>query len=384
MIVHPTLQSEDFLAFPVSLFLIYFVAWSLCRVMEGRFFLAVPNERSAHHHPTSQGGGAAIFLSFFFLVTAVYSYFFVKTVIDKGIIVFASPMTFLAPFLGMVKVMGEQYITAILFFLLASPLAIIGMIDDQRHISAFWRFLTHSVFGVSAVFLLQIHVPFTVIPCLNDVMIVILMIAFINACNFSDGINGMVSGTILLWLLYVTLFLGFPVVFLLLFGAILGFFMRNFPKGRIFLGDCGSTFLAGMILLMGFYPFSHSSHTHSLYSKFETITPHPLLQLLIIFAPFVFVFCDICLTLVMRVSKGHSPLTPHKEHFMQKLLHHHGWSHKNITLLYGVGAFTSAVTLGVGSVKGYFLLGLLVYLPLQMFFFFSILFFGKGRNKLFW
>ena len=346
--------------------------------MEGRFFLAVPNERSAHHKATSQGGGAAIFFSLLAFFAVLYVYFLLHILAAQSVASLSFSTLLITPLL---MIFGKHYIFLGFFAILASPLAIIGMIDDRKHISAFWRFLTHIFFGVSAIFCCGIDLSFTSFPWVNDAITLFLIVAFINASNFSDGINGMLSGTMLVWLLYVLFLLEFLIIFLLLFAAILGFFVRNFPKGRIFLGDCGSTFLAGMILLIGFFPFGYFSY-RPLYPILRDINSHVLHYLLIIFAPFVFMFFDIGLTLILRVAKGHSPLTPHKDHFMQKLLHHHKWSHKNITILYLIGAMASAVLLGFLSHKDHFLLGLLVYLLLQSAFFGSVLLCGKGRHDI--
>ena len=74
-----------------------------------------------------------------------------------------------------------------------------------------------------------------------------------NALNIIDGVNGLASGTVIIilsgfvilaWQEGDTELVG---VCLVMAGALTGFFLMNFPAGRIFLGDAGA-YMAGFIL----------------------------------------------------------------------------------------------------------------------------------------
>ena len=80
-----------------------------------------------------------------------------------------------------------------------------------------------------------------------------------NAINIIDGFNGLASGVCLLILsgiMYVAYDVKDVEIFycaLVLFFGILGFFVCNFPLGKIFLGDGGAYFLGfilGMLLVL--------------------------------------------------------------------------------------------------------------------------------------
>ena len=80
-----------------------------------------------------------------------------------------------------------------------------------------------------------------------------------NAINIIDGFNGLASGVCLLVLagiMYVAYDVKDVEIFycaLVLFFGILGFFVCNFPLGKIFLGDGGAYFLGfilGMLLVL--------------------------------------------------------------------------------------------------------------------------------------
>ncbi len=70
-----------------------------------------------------------------------------------------------------------------------------------------------------------------------------------NAINIIDGYNGLVSGfsiLVLAGLAYIAARLGDQLILtcsLAMGGALIGFFIWNYPKGRIFLGDGGAYFL---------------------------------------------------------------------------------------------------------------------------------------------
>jgi UDP-N-acetylmuramyl pentapeptide phosphotransferase/UDP-N-acetylglucosamine-1-phosphate transferase len=78
-----------------------------------------------------------------------------------------------------------------------------------------------------------------------------------NAINIIDGFNGLASGSLLIMLAafaYVAAQVGDGLVFSLavLYGAlVLGFFVVNFPFGKIFLGDGGAYFAGFLLAALG-------------------------------------------------------------------------------------------------------------------------------------
>jgi UDP-N-acetylmuramyl pentapeptide phosphotransferase/UDP-N-acetylglucosamine-1-phosphate transferase len=85
-------------------------------------------------------------------------------------------------------------------------------------------------------------------------MVTVLAVAALaNAVNIIDGFNGLASMVAFMMfasLAYVAFQVGDPVVLsasLIMMGAIMGFFLWNFPAGLIFLGDGGAYFLGFML-----------------------------------------------------------------------------------------------------------------------------------------
>ncbi|MCP1116625.1 UDP-N-acetylmuramyl pentapeptide phosphotransferase/UDP-N-acetylglucosamine-1-phosphate transferase [Robbsia andropogonis] len=95
--------------------------------------------------------------------------------------------------------------------------------------------------------------PWFGIALIGVPLTVIAVAGLANAINIIDGFNGlasMVAFMMFVSLAYVAFQVGDPVVLsgsLIMMGAILGFFLWNYPAGLIFLGDGGAYFL-GFIL----------------------------------------------------------------------------------------------------------------------------------------
>lgn len=91
------------------------------------------------------------------------------------------------------------------------------------------------------------------VPLVSCVVTVLAIAALANAVNIIDGFNGlsaMVSLLMFTSLGYVGFQVGDPVVLsgaLVMMGAIIGFFIWNFPAGLIFLGDGGAYFIGFML-----------------------------------------------------------------------------------------------------------------------------------------
>jgi len=206
-----------------------------------RKVLDIPNHRSSHSVPTPRGGGLAIVLAFLLAI----SFLFFKGLIDS--------IEWLALISGL-------------------PVAAIGFCDDHVHVSARWRFLTHFLAALIALFFLQ-GFPLLLIPAPLDWLLqrwiinpgwlgyplgVLFLVWFLNLFNFMDGADGIaaseslfVSSALAGYLYYLDQ--GVFAVAISLASASFGFLLWNWPKAKIFMGDVGSGFLGlllGILMLM--------------------------------------------------------------------------------------------------------------------------------------
>jgi UDP-N-acetylmuramyl pentapeptide phosphotransferase/UDP-N-acetylglucosamine-1-phosphate transferase len=142
----------------------------------------------------------------------------------------------------------------------AIPTFAIGLTEDlTKKISVRQRLLFTAISAACVIYLLGIQVSSLGIPIVDFLFampffsIVFTMVAITglaNAYNIIDGFNGLASmvGIItLLALAYIAYVLGDTTIIflsLIMAGAILGFFIWNYPQGLIFLGD-GGAYLIG-------------------------------------------------------------------------------------------------------------------------------------------
>ena len=186
-----------------------------------------PNPRSSHLQPTPRGGGIV-----FVLLGSVSS--------------------------GFALFSGEGF-TAVALPLLATPLAVIGLLDDRHGLPASWRygvqFCTAALIlwtsplvneFISAVAVGRLFSLFLL------ALLVISVTAVINFTNFMDGIDGLVSGCMAIAISALCLELDLSWSLWALVGALLGFLLWNWSPAKVFMGDVGSTFLgavfAGLVL----------------------------------------------------------------------------------------------------------------------------------------
>lgn len=317
----------------LSMGLAFLTTYILCKMGEGRFLLAYPNHRSAHSQPTSIFGGIAMFVG---VATALFVQFL-----------------FFPP--------SEQPINTLKIFGCVSLLWLFGLIDDVYPLSAKIRLLFQLIFAIVVILTLNtlISLPGP-LGFLNIPFTLLFIMGFINASNFSDGINGLWSGTVLVCSLFMAYINPHDVMIPIFLGSVIAYFILNFPKGRIFMGDSGSTFLGGVILCQGLFNLS--------YGGTLPITHYP--SIIMAFSPLAFVFADVFVTLSKRIIQGHHPFEAHKDHYFQKLVHILKLSHGTTTLIYIAGSLLSALLLVRFALKDIW--GLLGYGVLQIFYFIMI------------
>jgi UDP-N-acetylmuramyl pentapeptide phosphotransferase/UDP-N-acetylglucosamine-1-phosphate transferase len=148
---------------------------------------------------------------------------------------------------------------AIKFLISALPVFIAGLVEDiTKKVSPKQRLLAAALSGIIFIYFTNIYLKNFDIHFLDVLMqyklfamvVTVFCIAGVaNSINLIDGFNGLASGSSML------IFMAFIVIglqrndilivnlSLMYIFAILGFFVFNFPFGKIFLGDAGAYFL---------------------------------------------------------------------------------------------------------------------------------------------
>ena len=132
-----------------------------------------------------------------------------------------------------------------------------------------------------------------------------------NAVNLTDGLDGLAGGVCAsqsLCLAVLSLILGNKDAFLcslLLLGVILGFLPHNFPRAKIFMGDCGSLFLGFVLACISGRLFSDN--------------PSILcaISILLIFRVPSY---DTIFSFTRRILKGRNPFYADRGHFHHRLI----------------------------------------------------------------
>jgi UDP-N-acetylmuramyl pentapeptide phosphotransferase/UDP-N-acetylglucosamine-1-phosphate transferase len=143
------------------------------------------------------------------------------------------------------------------------PAYLAGIAEDlTKQVAPRWRLLATAVSASLAVWCLNGLITRTHIPGLDllvpwppfAIALTLFTVAGVaNAINIIDGFNGLASMCVFMMVLamaYVGFQVGDTFVFtacLITAGAVLGFFVWNFPAGLIFLGD-GGAYLLGFLL----------------------------------------------------------------------------------------------------------------------------------------
>jgi len=250
-----------------------------------RSLIDTPNERSSHTVPTPRGGGLAIVVTYLLALVI----------------------------LGLTEELPGLNIWVM--FVASIWIALIGFIDDHRHISARWRLLSHFIAAgwilfwhdVSALHFFGTDIDLGVA---GYILAAIALVWWLNLYNFMDGIDGLagiealsisLSAVLLLWLSGFSSIEGISVLLLLIASPVVGFLVWNMPPARIFMGDVGSTFLGFITGILAI-----ASINQGLLS---------LWVWLILGGVFI---VDATVTLVQRMLSGECWYEAHRSHAYQK------------------------------------------------------------------
>ena len=250
--------------------------------------LDMPNARSAHRVATPRGGGVGPVLAFIVGMIGLYVFADAARIAER-------------PFVGVI--------------LAAVAIAVVGLIDDVRNLSARLRLLCQFAAAMVALLtglsLTHLSMPgFGAVQLgwLGPVITLFWIMGCTNAVNFMDGLDGLVAGTLIIAcaaLAAIALSLGGGFVYaaaLFLTAGFLGFLPFNLHRARIFMGDVGSQFAGFMLAVLAVAAASYEQNQVSF-----LIVPLLLFGLLF----------DASFTLARRVVMRERVAAAHRAHLYQ-------------------------------------------------------------------
>jgi UDP-GlcNAc:undecaprenyl-phosphate/decaprenyl-phosphate GlcNAc-1-phosphate transferase len=204
---------------------------------------------------------------------------------------------------GLVRELAVVLVVALLFSLM-------GLVDDLRGLSPWFRFLVGLCLAVSVVtYGISLDSPLP--NWVDGIISVVWILGLTNAFNLLDNIDGLAAGTAAVAsgsFFFIAVMNDQPYSALLalgLAGAMLGFLRSNFHPASIYMGDAGSLFIGFMMAYLGL-------------KMRTTVTEIPQL-----FAPVVVLgvaVLDTTVVVVSRVRRGVSPFTGGQDHLSHRFL----------------------------------------------------------------
>jgi UDP-GlcNAc:undecaprenyl-phosphate GlcNAc-1-phosphate transferase len=192
-------------------------------------------ERKIHNGNISRLGGLAVFAAFF--PVAVYFMFNHGSPVNYALIA-AMAVAFLSGFIDDFVSLRARY--KLLIQIAAASIAVYsGLLINGLTIFSFYRI----EFGILSYFIT-----------------IVWILAFMNAVNLIDGMDGLSTGTVLVANFFVIIIAAMTgnymvlTLALILECSILGFYIFNIPPAKIFLGDGGAYFIGfvyAVLPLMG-------------------------------------------------------------------------------------------------------------------------------------
>ena len=265
-----------------------------------------PTERSSHASPVPRGGGIAVAVGSLVVLASTLS----MGGVDRFVLGFS-----------------------------AALFGLLGLFEDILGVRALHRLaIQFAVAGLCTAFLLDALSGPQLWRAVFAAGVVLWLVAFVNAYNFMDGINGIsvaqAAGAGSVWLLAgtiadcIVLAAGGAIIA----GAALGFAPFNVPQARMFLGDVGSYFIGAWLA------------TVAVLALRTGVPPEAVL------APLALCVADTGITLGRRIAGGEAWYLPHRGHTYQRL-GDAGWSHTQSSAFVAI-CVTACGLLGLVSLGG--------------------------------
>ncbi len=285
----------------------------------------IPSSRKIHRQPIPLLGGLGIFLSFLLTIAAGI------TAARMGLLP-GTMRIYLPGIEGSIKKLAA-------IALGGAIVVAFGLVDDIKGIKPLQKLLLQAIASV-ILFAEGIRISFFLPTIFHSfVLTVAWLILIMNSFNLMDNMDGLsagvafITGAILLVFALQMGHLFIATVLSVFLGSLAGFLFHNLPPARIFMGECGSSFigffLAASSILMTFYKYR------------EPQSFLPLFAPLVIFS---ILFFDTASVIIIRIRRKLPVFKADKNHLSHRLVSL-GMSQKQavlfiymLTICTGIGA----------------------------------------------
>ncbi|MBF0572145.1 MAG: undecaprenyl/decaprenyl-phosphate alpha-N-acetylglucosaminyl 1-phosphate transferase [Desulfamplus sp.] len=318
----------------------------------------IPNERSSHSKPTPTIGGVAIVFTFFLGMIILYFFADTKMVTERYFIGFTFSSLLIAAMSFYDDFKCKPFYIKLITHIIAIIVVIsFGIIIDKIDFPFDFFYLNYKSLGAAS---------YLITFC--------WILGMTNAYNFMDGLNGMAGGNAVIAAIFfciIALDQGSNFTYMVSYtiaAGVAGFLIFNFPKGKIFMGDVGSTFLG--------FAFATLSIIASLYDNAHT----SLLIIPLLFFHFIY---DTFFTFVRRLLNRDNVFQAHRTHLYQ-LFNRLGYTHFAVTSFYCIVAIVQGCgALWLIKINGvHRLLVFIPYLIFQIIYSFVIIYYARRRGLL--
>ncbi|NQT04219.1 MAG: undecaprenyl/decaprenyl-phosphate alpha-N-acetylglucosaminyl 1-phosphate transferase [Planctomycetes bacterium] len=215
---------------------------------------------------------------------------------------------------GFISKIGQLVIILLVVLVLFA----LGLWDDKKHLSPFFKLAVQFAVAIIAAFFADIRVElFIESKIVTSLLSAVWIVLIINAFNFLDNMDGASAGiaVIISCILLTAAALSGQVfvgsLTLVFIGTLLGFLVFNFPPAKIFMGDAGS-------LVVGFFVALLTVRT-TYYHEALSGSWYPVFMPLLVMAVPLYDFISVT---VLRISQGKSPFIGDTQHFSHRLKRH--------------------------------------------------------------
>lgn len=262
----------------------------------------------------------------------------IAIVIPVSLLVIIGPLIFIED--------SDYSLRTTLILLPAVLLALVGLYDDIKNLSALSRFLVQSVISVVMTFYLA-NLGYSISifshEAVNLILSIFWLVGITNAFNFFDNLDGGATGVTIVGSLALFL-LGLwgdqyiiSSIALALAGASLGFLWWNRNPAKIYLGDSGALFI-GFILAIALLQFE---------PNVESQVASALIPVFVLALPII----DTSVAVASRILRGVSIFKGGRDHLSHRLLILGFNRRKTAYSLWGLSALLSSLTFVISYVS---------------------------------